>query len=216
MLVPGGLGDCHLILLPLLLQPGTSCLLPETAASSCVPFLLPIPASFARSLASYSSHRPDPLMTGAGRIQVNRSLKSTWNYKPGSRGMGNPAFNMHWCPLNKLPCAGDILVLPYSPMWNTHYHHPQSSRGHTDTVSAGRVWRKQSLKRPGNETEGHRGVVCNNRLHLAKMTMLKYRAHLLSVIHVCPPPTPLCLSLCCHLVATYDSTAFPTPNTHTP
>lgn len=82
------------------------------------------------------SHRPDPLVTGAGSTQVNRSFKSTWNHKPAA-GDGGPCFDMRWCPLSKLPYAGHTSCLSYSSMWNTHYHHPKPSQGHTDEFSIG-------------------------------------------------------------------------------
>lgn len=89
----------------------------------------PTSASFALSLVTSPSHKSD-LMTGVGWIQVNRSFKSTWNHKPGCRGMGGPAFNMHWCPLNKLPCAGDIPCLQHSPLWSMYYPPPAQARSH--------------------------------------------------------------------------------------
>lgn len=81
---------------------------------------------------------PDPLMTAAGSIQVNRSFKSAWNHKPAA-GDERPCFNTCWCPLSKLPYAGDTSCLSYSSMWNTHYHHPKLSQGHTDEFSAGNL-----------------------------------------------------------------------------
>lgn len=139
------------------------------------------------------------------------------------REMGGPAFNMHQCPLSKLPSAGDIPCLPYSPMWNI-----------TSSPSLAKVTRMQFLLvecckskvsiRSGNETGSHRGLVyrvkdstgqrrrCNIGSTSHNPSMSTHRQPLWGT---CQTGKFLFAAPCCPLVATYDSTVSP-PDTRTP